>query len=247
MAKRIGMCCVALAGIVSSAGVAGSVRAQGNFEGSITYAVTGMGPSGATIRMSRKGTKFRQEISMPGRRGGMAGTVTIYDGDTGNAMTLMPQQKKYMVMNNKKLTDQMKGASTGNPAAVDYSTMKVTKTGQHETVAGIGCDHYTFATTKTIEDTQVDICGAPGMGFFTMTGDLASSAASAMAMMKSQNPELAKLASKGFLALKMTITSKGKPMIWEATKVERGGVDDAMFQAPAGYTKFEMPGMPRRP
>jgi hypothetical protein len=237
-----------LVAAIASPGAGGTAAAQGTFEGSITYTVTGLGKEGMTIRYSRKGSMLRQDMSVPGAPAGMA---TIHNSATSEAITLIPQQKKYLVMNYKtmgegakKMAASMSGGGGGSRPAMDFSAMNVTPTGQHETIVGIRCDHYLFSKAGAQDDHKVDICGASGMGFFSMTGDVASSAASTMALMRSQNPQLAQLASKGFFALKMTVMSKGQPVSWQATQVDRHPLDDSMFKPPSDYTKLTLPGIP---
>ncbi|HVT39692.1 MAG TPA: DUF4412 domain-containing protein [Gemmatimonadaceae bacterium] len=230
--------------LVLSSTAVSRAAAQGSFEGTITYSLTGIGNAPATITYSQKGGKLRQDISMSGA----PPMVSIHDNESGEGITLMPQMKKYMVINYKTMSEQMKqmagSMSGGTKPPIDFAKMKVTPTGKHESVAGVGCDHYTFAAADSKDDTQVDICGATGMGFFAMTGDVISSSASTAALMKAENPQLARLAANGFFALKMSVNSKGKPVTWEATHIEKRSLDNSLFKPPSDYTPFTIPGMP---
>src|SRR5437899_12606492 len=103
----------------------------------------------------------------------------VFDGTTGDMIAIMPEQKKYMVMNlrttsgpMRKLGDAMGGGRGGK--APDFSKMKVTPTGQHETIAGIPCDHYLFQNTEDQDTQPIDMCGATGLGFMGMAGPSSS-------------------------------------------------------------------------
>src|ERR1700674_5473912 len=87
-----------IAAAIALPGTGATAAAQGTFEGTTTFSVTGFRKGGTTIRYSRKGSMLRQDISMPGAPAGMA---TIHNGETSEAITLIPQQKKYLVMNYK--------------------------------------------------------------------------------------------------------------------------------------------------
>jgi len=93
-----------------------------------------------------------------GRGRSLRSTVTsgamIFDGTTGDMITIMPEQKKYMIMNSPRpavrrgrLGDAMSGGGAGGKAP-DFSKMKVTATGQRETIAGITCEHYLSRTRR---------------------------------------------------------------------------------------------------
>ena len=219
--------------------------AQGSFEGLVAYrmwAYTGAVPN--DIRYFQKTGALRQEYDMNGT---LAGAM-IYTSATGETIVLMPDQKTYIVMSGSTATSKpTKGGKTttstspgvtGTPT-IDWSTVKVTATGQRETVAGIACDHYTFAPKGSTD--VVDICGASGMGFFVLGGDATSSGSATLSLMKSTNPVLANLVSKGFFALKATMTSGANKMMIEATAVDRRVLDPALFKPPADYTKIAYP------
>ena len=176
--------------------------------------------------------------------------VSIFDGTTGDILTLMPQHKQYLVMNMKQLGPQMGAMAQAmqgqKGATADLSKMKVTATGKSETIAGILCEHFLFASTDEGSHGPVDVCGATGMGFMGV-GDQASSAMPSTAgLLHSSNPDLARLARAGFFPLKITTPegAGGKSAVFEATQVDRQRPDAALFQPPAGYTKLTLPAMP---
>lgn len=223
-------------GVAAVLVVSASAAAQGTFEGMVAYKFSG---TEGEMRMYQKGTMMRQEMEMQGHS-----MASIYDGDKGEAVMLMPEQKKFMKMNLKAMKNGqgMAGMGRGQPEAPDYSKMKVTPTGKSETIAGIDCEHYLFESTEEGKSSKIDICGATGMGFSGVNDR--SGMMSTYALMKVQNPELAKLAKSGFFPLKMTFTEKGKTMSMEATKVEKKSLDASLFEVPGGYSEFKIPGMP---
>ena len=124
----------------------------------------------------------------------------------------------------------------------DFSKMKVTPTGQRETIAGVSCEHYLFEYADSAKaKNKVDMCGAPGMGFMGLAGQEGSMMPSTVAMMRSQNPALAKLAHQGFFPLKMNIMGEHGTAVWTVTQLSRGRPDATLFQPPAGYTELKIP------
>jgi hypothetical protein len=231
---------------VAALSVPGRVRAQGTFEGMVAGTMTLADGKVAPFRYYQLGNRTRQEYSMEGHTGTM-----IFDGTTGDMISIMPEQKKYMIMNlrtasgpMRQLGDAMAGGGRGGKAP-DFSKMKVTRTGQHEVIAGIPCDHYLFQSTEDADKPPLDICGAAGFGFMGIAGQNASMMPSTAALLRSQNPEMARLARQGFFPVKMTFPDHagGKSMVWVVTQLDRHRPDAALFQPPAGYTQLQIPGM----
>ncbi len=203
-------------------------------------------PDGKVVpfRYYQLGSRIRQEYTIENHT-----VSSIYDGTTGDMITVMAEQKKYMVMNMRQMSGaarQLAGAmgnGKGSGAAPDFTKMKVTPTGQHETIAGIGCDHYLFQNTENKDATPIDICGATGLGFMGMAGEATSAMPSTIALLRSQNPEFARLARGGFFPLKMTFSTEHGPGVCEATQVDRRHPASSLFQPPAGYAELKIPGM----
>jgi len=219
--------------------------AQGSFEGLVVYKVSDAEGKSGLMRYYQLGNRTRQEFEMNG-----VAAVSIFDGTTGDIITLVPQQKQYLVMNMKqlgqKMGDMAQALQGQKRATGDLSKMKVTATGKSETIAGISCAHYLFASTDEGGRGPVDVCGATGMGFMGV-GDQASSAMPSTAgLLHSSNPELARIARGGFFPLKITTPegAGGRSAVFEATQVDRHRPDAALFQPPAGYTKLTLPAMP---
>ena len=226
--------------------VPGRARAQGTFEGMAAGTMTMADGKSAPFRYYQRGSRTRQEYAFEGHSGTM-----IFDGTTGDMISIMPEQKKYMVMNlrtasgpMRQLGDAMSGGGAGGKAP-DFSKTKVTATGQRETIAGITCAHYLFQNTEKADDPPIDICGAPGLGFMVMAGQNNSMMPSTADLLRSQNPDLVRLARQGFFPLKMTFPDRAgaKPMVWVVTQIDRHRPDAALFQPPAGYTPLQIPGM----
>jgi len=223
--------------------------AQGTFEGLVVG--TMLTPDGKTVAFKyyQLGSRIRQEYTIEGHL-----MSTIYDGTTGDMIMLIPQQKKYTVMNMRQMSGaarqmaQGMGGNRGGGDTPDFSKMKVTATGRRETIAGVSCEHYLFENTETPDHKPMDMCGATGMGFMGMMGDAGSSMMpSTIALLRSQNPELARIARQGFFPLKMTFPSKNGDGVWTATSIDRRRPDAALFQPPAGYSAMTIPGMGGKP
>ena len=234
-----------------AAGLAMPAAAQQTFEGSVMGTMSMPKGKTAPFRYYQLGSRVRQEFTIE-----QHSMASIYDGTTGDVIMLMPDQKKYIVMNMRsasgtarQLAEGMSGRRGGGSETPDFSKMKVTPTGQHETIAGIGCDHYLFENTEDTgrEHKPIDICGAPGLGFMGMAGQQNSMMPSTIALLRSQNPELAKLARQGFFPLKMVFQGSDGNVVWQATQVDRRRPDAALFQPPAGYTEMVIPSMPGLP
>lgn len=217
-----------------------TARAQGTFEGTVNGTMTTNGKS-VPFRYSQLGSRIRTEYTMEGHT-----VATIYDATTGDMTYIMPEQKKYMIWNMREMSGlarQMAGAMGGKGHdAPDWSKMKVTPTGQRETIAGISCEHYLFESTDTQQKHHpLDMCGASGLGFMGMAGQTKSMMPSTIAMLRSQNPEMAKLARQGFFPLKMSITEESGGFTWTVTQIERGRPEAGLFQPPPGYSELKVP------
>lgn|SRR5574341_1012435 len=246
----------AMAGAVIGALGAVPAAAQGTFEGMVTYKMTMPEGKTAVMRYYQLGSRLRQEYDMQGQT-----AATITDGTTGDMITLMPQQKKYLVMNLKesaKALGPMARALGGNkqqPSA-DLSKLKITATGRRETIAGISCEHYLMVYAEKQNTPPVDMCVATGMGFMgsPYQGGAAMGAAgmagspmpSTAAMLKAANPEFARLMRQGFFPLKTTMSDGGKQVVMEATAIDRRRPAASLFAPPPDYTKLDIAGMMQR-
>jgi hypothetical protein len=219
-------------------------RAQ-SFEGSVTYRMTVNGRP-AEMTVLQKGNKLRQEMAGP-----MEGMATITDGSTGKTISLIPQQKMYVVMDLKALGESMKGSGKETPN--EGKIPKLTRTGQKETVAGISCDHVLVEPEPNPQQEQVDICAARGMGMFLGLGgaNAEQMGATMTFLSRTTDPRVQEVLGEfrdGFFPLKMTMKRRGQPeMTMEATKVDKKSLPNALFEVPAGWTEMKMPAGMRPP
>src|SRR2546429_1159380 len=113
-----------------------AAAAQGSFDGLVVYKVSDADGKSGLMRYYQLGNRTRQEFEMNG-----VAAVSIFDGTTGDILTLMPQHKQYLVMNMKQLGSQMGAMAQAmqgqKGATADLSKMKVTPTGQRETIARV--------------------------------------------------------------------------------------------------------------
>lgn len=214
---------------------------QGTFEG----AVAGIFKTdGKTIpfRYQQLGSRLRQEFTIETQT-----VVSIYDGTTGDMITIMPGQKQYMTVNMRTASGPLRGLAGGGGGrrkAPDLSKTKVTDLGRSETIAGRRCDHFLFENLEDKDHTSIDMCGAKGLGFMGMPGDVNGMMPSTIALLRSQNPTLVRLARDGFFPLRMTINNKKNHSVeWEVTQLDLRRPDASLFQPPAGYTPMTVPGM----
>ncbi len=176
-------------------------------------------------------------------------SISITDMAAGKGYTLIPSQKKYLVMDYKELGETAKEMSKAmgtkhDPAAA--APFKLTPSGHKETIAGYSCEHYLLQ----IKDGEpIDFCVAKGLGNYLFGGSGGGQGGRAAAAGSlSEHPEFRQMAvmfKDGFFPLKMTITKGGKTvMVQEATRVERKSLPDEVFAIPAGYTQIKIPSIP---
>lgn len=218
-----------------------SARAQVNFEGVAVFKTTMEGKSFETTYYS-KGRRSRQDISF-----GAVQSTSITDYAAGKGYTLIPAQKKYLVMDYKELGETAK--KMGKAMGVKREPVappKITATGHKETIAGYPCEHYLLQAKA---GDPIDFCVAKGLGTYQLGGGGGGQGGRAAAAgFLSEHPEFRELATlfkDGFFPLKMTISKGGKTvMVQEAIRVERKSVPDVLFAIPEGYSQLKMPSLP---
>jgi hypothetical protein len=216
---------------------------QGTFEGAVA-GIFKTNDKSIPFRYQQLGSRLRQEYTVENMT-----VVSIYDGTTGDLITIMPQRKQYMIMNMRTASGPMRGlAGGGRGKTPDLSKTKVTDLGRQETIAGRRCNHYLFENVEAEDQSKMDICGASGLGFMGMPGDVNGAMPSTIQLLRSQNPALMKLAREGFFPLRMTVMNKKNHNIeWEVTQLDLRRPDAALFQPPAGYQPMAVPGMSGKP
>ena len=201
---------VALA-MAAAAGLPAAARAQGTFEGVITFNLEpGRGP--ATMQYSIKGQNVRMDMSMAG---GME-MYTLFNADTKTMDMVMPERQMYMEY-----------SAANMPAMGDSiaSKARLTWTGQKETIAGYECEHAMISS----DSGSTDVCLAKGLGNFVPFGGGMRGRGATRSGWES--------AVAGMFPLKV---QRGDRVIMEATKIEKKTLDSSLFAVPAGYQKMGM-------
>lgn len=209
-----------------------SSYAASSFEGKISLAISGdkKGKSQA-MDYSIKGQKLRMDISADGNQ-----IATIMDMDKLEMTMLMPEQQMYMVHPIKKPLEK-----AGEVA--DKSTAEIEVTGKTETILGYKCSQVLIKDKGTVTEAWLaeglaafQGLGAPGGGGGGMFGGKKGANAAKW--------EEALKGKSGFPLRVITRDAKSKETFkMEATKVEPGPLPDSLFVPPAGFQKFQMPGL----
>lgn len=202
-------------------------RAQGSFEGVVTYQITSKNGKAMTLDYYAKGGKVRmQPHDSTATVGGMFGGMII-DTDNKTRTMIVPSRQMYVTAPIDENMSQRMDSSMRNT--------KIVKVGS-EVVAGVPCDDYKTQDPKTQDSGTV--CIAHGMGNFAMFG-----MGSPLARLEQHVDGLSAAAAGGLFPLKWTGTNDS--MV--ATSVQRKTLDPALFQPPPGYTQMQMPAGARRP
>jgi hypothetical protein len=148
-------------------------------------------------------------------------SVTIMDMAKLEAITLMPDNKMYMAMKIPVSKAEELAAQT-----------ELVRTGEKQTILGHSCEKILIKG----KDYTVETWGAEGMGTFTSIAPRGSGA---------KNGWEALMAAQGFFPLRtIHFNKKGKEtMRMEVTSVEPQSLSSSLFEVPADYKKFEMPGL----
>jgi hypothetical protein len=203
------------------------------FEGRVT-AQMGAGPNRPPLEIVilAKGDKSRMESSM----GGMP-MAMIMDYQAGAMTTLIIPQKMYMKMDLRQAAAQMRGLA----GTADTTPPKITRTGRHETIAGVACEHILF---ETASGQQSDVCAAKGMGFFGGGGAMRGGRGAGV---PADVDRLMREFRDGFFPLKIeSVSGTTRTQALLVTKIERQALDAALFAVPADFTEMPM-GMPGVP
>ncbi|HEX6537017.1 MAG TPA: DUF4412 domain-containing protein [Gemmatimonadaceae bacterium] len=195
-----------------------AAAAQGDFEGTVTMRLQ----QGHEMQYSMRGGKIRVDMSGQGRQMAM-----IMDPATHTAIMLMPAQQMYMQMP----MHDMEGA-----IAEHREKYQLTRTGKSEVVAGHECAYWHVHEKGGDASDDADVCIASDLGkFFAFQNPMRRGAAPAWQ---------SSLRDADGFPLKIVEVRDGQPVTTlEVTKIERKSLAPAMFEAPAGYRKMEMPNM----
>ena len=194
--------------------------AQDKFQGKVTFEVSDAGQN-QQISYFVKGNKFliQPESGEAAGQGSM-----IYDGDKKSMIIIMTEQKMYMEMP----IDPTDEISNNESAELDYFV----KTGNSENVMGYNCDEFEFKDESK-------------KGLALMTKELGS-------FLFMDNPEGGgnsqwqnEIMSEGYfpMLVKEENSSGELETVFKVIELELMKLDDNMFSAPPGFTKFDMPNM----
>jgi hypothetical protein len=207
-------------------GLAGNASAD-SFEGVVHFQSTKDGKAREYDYLI-KGNKVRIEVEGEENRQ----VNVILDWDHKKTLLLMPERKMVMEM-------PMREEGEPDRSAPGKKSVSFRRTGKTETILGRTCEQLVVKS----EDSQTEICGAKGMGYY------AGMHRPGMGGSSDAAPAWAKeLKEQGFFPLRVvTKASDGSEKSrLEATKVEKKTLDPGLFAPPADYKKFDrgsMPGM----
>ncbi len=244
------------------AALAAPLVAQSPFEGSVTLRVVGGRGEVLSLTYLTKGGKTR--IEQLAGKGAM-----ILDSGSRKMLMIMTAQKMYMEMEMKSPADAEKAIVAGSRTGVEgmgeagkkmqrllaaqpkngvlalkdsvdaakRAAPRITNvepTGRMEMIAGYRCEHVMVTDD---DGAVVDVCVSTELGPFRMP---------MVGGPTSPPKESGWASSLGHNSFPLK-AQKGDKVIFEVTAIERRSLDAALFEAPGGFTKFEMPSMPKRP
>lgn len=210
--------------------------AQKMFNGTIVYRMEFKGKQGELTYLV-KGPKVRQETRFAGMP---QGAYQIIDYSTGDVITVMPAQRKYLKANYKQLGAALKGMGAAGADAgskTPSAAADIAPTGRRETIAGYSCEVYA-------DKSGSESCIATGLGHFVAMSGASGANAAGGGMGPPQSPALARLAQRfrdGALPLRMKLAQRDGAMMITATKIEPGSPPASAFVVPPGYEEIKMP------
>lgn len=208
-----------------------SAQNQKQFEGAITFNITAEGTA-ISMRQAFKGTRFRMDIEAPG----MPGPIFVLGSlDGGATQTVMPSMGMYTEMSTEEIMRQM-----GSAAEMPTGKLSIMPLGTTATIAGTECRDFQI---KMGDDTT-EVCVAEGLGWIGNLGlPGPMGGGQGLPNFSAEMEEVRKQFPKGMMPLRLRGNRNGAmTTIMEATSIEVGPQDDALFTLPAGLRKMSMPG-----
>jgi len=202
------------------------------FEGRITLAMTS-GKDSHTITYAIGKEAVRMEMGAEGRT-----MATIVSPAKREMIMLMPEEKMYMVMAFNETADAVKDE--------DLKQANLERTGRTETILGYACEE--FISKDRSSTTEIWVTKELGT-FIGASGGEGGGGGGIMGMGRRNRSAGGKweAAFKGKPAFPLRVVSrdaKGKEVSrMEATKIEPGSLPASLFQAPAGWERFQMPNL----
>jgi len=194
--------------------------AQDSFQGKVTFEA---GDEGQNQQISYfvKGNKF---LIQPADGKGAGQGSMIYDGDKKVMIIIMNEQKMYMEMP----IDPKDEISKNESIEPDYFV----KTENSQDVLGYSCDEFEFKD----EDKKGLALMTKELGSFLFMDDPEAGGSSQWQK---------EIMSEGYfpLLVKEENSSGELETVFKVIELEPMNLDDKMFSAPSGFTKFDMPNM----
>jgi hypothetical protein len=194
--------------------------AQDKFQGKVTFEVS-EGGQNQQISYFVKGNKF---LIQPADGEAAGQGSMIYDGDKKAMIIIMNEQKMYMEMPIDPMNEMSNNESTG----AEYFV----KTGKSQDVLGYSCDEFEFKDQNN-------------KGFALMTKELGG-------FMFMDDPESGgstewqkEIMNEGYfpMLVKEENSSGELKTVFKVVDLKKMKLDDNMFSAPPGYSKFDMQNM----
>jgi hypothetical protein len=221
MRLRISPAHLAAVGLFAGPFPVTAALAQGApFEGVVTIRVSdpdGGKPVTAKHYITKNALRFETVM------GGNQPHFMIFDHQRKQVISVMPQQRMYMVM-------PIPDTDEADPGMAKKLKESLTKTGKSETIAGYRCEHWLIKD----DDDQYDAC---------VTGDLGAYLEMQGRMGGGRNPMSGYNVLGEQRVFPLRMSQVGGRTIYEVTNIEKKPLDASLFQPPAGYRKMEMPTM----
>lgn len=200
-----------------------ALHAQG-FEGAITMrmAQPRNGPALPELEFLSRGGNVRVNVMSP------AGSLVI--------LGLGSEKKTYMLIESQRSYTEISAADVVESSVPENVTLKMTKTGKKETIAGYECEHVLMASTSNAQVTgpAMDVCTTRALGAYV-------NPLSSMAGGRANGWQRQLTADGGF---PLKVTRADGTVELEVTKIEKRRISDSQFRIPADFNKVDMP---RRP
>jgi hypothetical protein len=200
------------------------------FEG-IMYMTTTIpeaGTSETKFYIGKKGVRTETTLNMKNVPSGMQ-TAMISPSDSPNLVYLINEaERSYMVIDIEKMQEEVAKYNEIDP----YKDAVIENLGK-ETVNGFTCSHIRITRGEDVSEMWVS---KDVLDYFTY--------ARMQSAREKNMPKLAKrLKDAGLDGFPVKSVLKKSGVTTELTRVERTGLDNSLFEVPAGYTKTEMPAL----
>lgn len=181
-----------------------------------------------SITMKLKGDKARVEVAQ---------MTTILDGKTGDVITLMAAQKKFVRISGDKAKAIAEMASKYSGTNASGEKSKLTATGRKETINGYETDEYVWETPKLKASYWIALNYPDG--------------AAIIKQLQAATPTLWNDIAKGMLdyhdlpgiALRTKIKLENKDITSTITSIKQDPLSDTEFSAPSDFQELKIPNL----